>query len=128
MKSRCQNPKSTNYDNYGGRGIKVCDRWQSFRNFFTDMGPRPTRQHQIDRIQNHLDYTPENCMWTTRDIQNRNTRKSLMLTLNGVTKSAPEWAEITGMNQSTIRNRKFRGWTDEQILKTPLRRVASSAA
>lgn len=71
---RCTNPKDESYENYGGRGIKVCDRWLDFKNFLEDMGERPTPKHSIDRIDNDGDYEPSNCKWSTRSEQNRNQR------------------------------------------------------
>jgi hypothetical protein len=75
MKQRCLNPKCAAYCYYGGRGITVCDRWlESFENFFEDMGPRPSPDHSIDRINNDLGYFPENCAWRTRKEQMSNRR------------------------------------------------------
>lgn len=74
MRTRCDNQNVREYSRYGGRGIKVCDRWSSFENFYADMGPRPSPQHSIDRIDNEKGYEPGNVRWATRLEQNRNRR------------------------------------------------------
>jgi hypothetical protein len=77
IKNRCYNPDATGYDNYGGRGIRMCDRWmQSFEAFASDMGVRPSIHHSIDRFpDNDGNYEPGNCRWATNEDQNRNRRK-----------------------------------------------------
>jgi hypothetical protein len=76
MRKRCENPNEKSYVNYGGRGIKVCERWQKFENFLADMGERPSPQHEIDRINNDGDYKPGNVRWIDDGkAQARNRRK-----------------------------------------------------
>lgn len=78
MKRRCYNPKAKGFQNYGGRGIKVCDRWkEAFLNFFEDVGLRPSDNHSLDRINPHLDYSPENVRWATQKEQCNNRRLEL---------------------------------------------------
>lgn len=79
MISRCINPEDGGYSNYGGRGIQVCQHWlESFENFFADMGPRPSKRHSIDRVDNDKGYCKNNCRWATRSQQNRNTRSNVL--------------------------------------------------
>lgn len=76
MIERCTNPKNIGFNNYGGRGIKVCERWlNSFEAFLQDMGPKPTPKHSLERIDNNGDYEPGNCKWEIRIKQNRNQRR-----------------------------------------------------
>lgn len=117
MRGRCSNPNANGWDRYGGRGIRVCQRWQSsFANFYADMGPRSSPQHSLDRINNEGNYEPGNCRWATRCEQMRNTRSNVRLTFGGETLSMAEWKEKTGLTYATIRNRHSRGWDVQRLL------------
>lgn len=108
MLSRCRNPNSRQWKDYGGRGIGVCERWREFRNFEADMGPRPSGM-TLDRIDNDGDYEPGNCRWTTRKEQQRNQRRAVYVTIDGKRYRAVELAEQYGLKTDTIVSRAAKG-------------------
>ena len=117
MNRRCSSPSDLDFHRYGGRGINVCGRWrESFAAFFADMGPRPSPEHTIDRIDNNKEYSPENCRWTTWTVQHRNRRDNRLLTFDGRTLCLAAWAEETGVGYQVIHGRLARGYTIEQAL------------
>jgi hypothetical protein len=121
MRSRCNNPKCPGYINYGARGITVCDRWNhSFEAFLEDMG-EPPKGYTLDRIDVNKGYSKENCRWADSKQQANNRRSNVLLTIDGVTHTATEWAEINGLNPKTVRERLRRGWTPEEALLPRLR-------
>lgn len=120
MIGRCTRTRHKSYRNYGGRGIKVCERWMSFANFAADMPPFPGDGYQIDRIDNDGNYEPGNCRWATRKENMRNRRTTHLMTLNGVTKPMSDWADELGINRDTIRDRLRRGWSEERALTVPV--------
>lgn len=122
MLARCRNPRNNRYYAYGARGIKVCDRWLSFENFLTDMGPRPSPQHTIDRIDNDVDYTPENCRWLPADQQSANRRVNHYLTIDGRTQTLSAWADEVGVSPNCIRSRIAAGESPASAISRPSRR------
>lgn len=122
MKRRCHSETDPAYSRYGGRGIYVCSRWrESFENFLTDMGKRPSLLHSVDRIDNDGPYSPENCRWSTSVEQQANRSNSRLLTYNGETVPMQQWAYRLGMCFKSLANRAKRGMTDEEIITTPRR-------
>jgi hypothetical protein len=125
MLQRCLNANSPNYDLYGGRGITVCEAWrESFEAFLADMGPRPSDDHSIDRVDNNGPYNRENCRWTTRDEQARNRRTTIWITYNGQTLTATQWeaelASISGVKARNILERLRWQWPVEDALMIPV--------
>ena len=121
MKQRVRNPKNPSYKNYGGRGITLCDRWETFENFIADMGHRPSPEHSIERIDNNRGYYPENCKWATTFEQSWNRRSNRILEYKGETKCLAEWALEKGIHVQTIVTRLRSGYTVEESLEMPPR-------
>jgi hypothetical protein len=129
MKNRCYNRKNNQYKRYGKRGIRVCARWlASFENFLEDMGKRP-KGRTLDRIDNNGNYdcgkcpdcrsrgvTKSNCRWATKRQQANNTRSTVMLTLDGVTKPLRDWAKERNLEPRTVWSRLRRGFSVERAL------------
>ena len=119
LKARCLNPNSEAYSYYGGRGIKLCDRWQGehgFENFLADMGERPGKGYSLDRIDVNGNYEPSNCRWATAKEQANNKRNNVIIEHNGETHTFPEWCEIFGVeNVSRARKRYGRGLPFETV-------------
>lgn len=115
--SRCEYEDDRNYKNYGGRWISVCKRWRnSFENFLKDIGPRPSRRHSLDRINNDGNYEPSNVRWATQLQQSRNRRSVRLATIGGVTKTVPEWCEFYGTNHRNVRMRLKGGYSMKEAV------------
>lgn len=114
MRSRCRRPNDTNFAGYGGRGIRVCDRWDSFAAFFEDMGERPEGM-TIDRIDVDGHYEPSNCRWADDITQANNKRSNVRITKDGRTLTLQEWAEATGIRRETISWRLRQGWPIDRV-------------
>lgn len=120
MKVRCNNANFHSYNLYGGRGIVVCERWNSFQNFLEDMGEPPTPKHTLDRINSNGNYCPENCRWATRYEQSRNTSQNVFVTINNCRLCVSDWSKWCGVPVTNILSRKYYyGWTWPDSSLTP---------
>ena len=115
MMKRCHNPKAGNYHRYGGRGILVDERWHIFENFYADMG-NPPPKHSIERENNNLGYSKQNCIWADALTQSNNRNCCVYITHNGETHTMAEWSSILGIAFTTIRGRLNKGWPVELVL------------
>lgn len=124
MNVRCYWKKSPDYKNYGARGIRVCKRWRhSFENFLADMG-QPGDGMMLDRSNNNKSYSPKNCRWVSRKIQNRNKRGLIRIQIGKQTKILSEWCELFGVKPSsaTMRIKKY-GWEPALAVSVPAGRT-----
>lgn len=118
MRTRCTNIEYDQYEDYGGRGIKVCDRWlHSFENFFTDMGKRPSLLHTLERKDNDGNYEPPNCYWGTKAEQSRNKRSNHYIEYNGERMVLRDWSYKIGVHETTILYHLKIGKAFEQIVE-----------
>ncbi len=123
MIQRCTNPNSARYSRYGARNITICKQWMEFANFLKDMGESPTDRHQIDRVDNDGNYCKENCRWATRTEQQRNTRRSHVISYGGKTQCLAAWAEELCIVYATLWGRIcVYGWSIEKAFTTPTRK------
>ena len=118
MKQRCYNEGNTRYKNYGGRGIKICDRWlESFENFYEDMGSPPSHKHQLDRKDNNGNYELENCHWVTNKQNNQNKETDFSVTYKEITRPLYQWVAELGIDFSTAKKRIVCGWSVEDAFE-----------
>jgi hypothetical protein len=125
MVARCTNTAATGFQQYGGRGIRVCDRWlKSPADFLADMG-EPPEDLSLDRIDNDGPYSPENCRWATRVEQQNNRRCNRNITHQGKTQSLSEWAREIGLTNATL-TKRLRSWSVDMALTAPVAQNKSS--
>ena len=122
MRNRCHNPRHRQWGDAGGRGITVVPAWDDYARFLADMGRRPTPQHSLDRVDNALGYSPENCRWATRVEQNRNTRGNRLVTIGERTAPLAEWLTEARVSRRHFYYRVSHGMSEAQALLTPSNR------
>lgn len=112
---RCENPDNEAFKDYGGRGISVCEEWHDFNVFYRDMGDPPPKM-TIERKDNSLGYSKDNCHWATRRIQANNRRSNKHITFRGKTMTQAEWERELGLRPGRIYDRLYKGWSLERAL------------
>jgi len=122
MRARCENPSNRAYQGYGGRGIRVCERWEEFSKFIADMGERPSSDYSLDRIDNNGNYEPANCRWATRAEQSSNRRNNIRVTIDNKEVTLAEAARMSGISGLVVWKRVRRGWPIEKALYEPIRK------
>jgi len=118
MRQRCNSKSNKDYHNYGSRGIKVCEEWDDFF-AFQDWALLNgySKDLTLDRKDNNLGYSPENCRWATIKEQSNNTRKCVWVTFNGVTDTLTGWSKRVGIKQPLLHMRYSKGWRGEKLFK-----------
>lgn len=120
MRARCESQHNKDFRHYGGRGISVCERWGLFSAFISDMGRRPSQNHQIERLDNDGNYDPSNCVWATKADQANNNRRNVFLEFGGISLSLTEWSRRVGLIRSTLQHRINSGWSVGKALTHPV--------
>jgi len=124
MRSRCSDKNVKSYAGYGGRGIGVCWHWKHrFENFYTDMGPRPSPQHTLEREDNERDYGPDNCVWALMVNQQNNKRNTFFVIYRGAKMGLGLALRLSGsaLQHATVARRmRIDGWDLERALFTPI--------
>lgn len=119
MKTRCNNTNDPRYSSYGGRGITVCDRWNTFKNFYEDMGDKPDKM-SLDRIDNDGNYKLKNCRWASSKDQAANRRDTLYITYDGKKMTIIEASEMYSIKYATLRDRINKGWNSKKAIERML--------
>lgn len=120
MLERCKSPNYKQAHLYFSKGIRVCERWESFDAFLSDMGDKPSQSHSLDRIDGTKGYEPGNCRWADNLTQGRNTTRVKLIEFNGEFRCLPHWAEVLGIKKQTLKSRIKAGWSiEESFSKKP---------
>lgn len=128
MRERCACPSQNRYQNYGGRGIKVCQEWDDYLTFKEwALNNGYDNELTIDRIDVNGNYEPSNCRWVTSKQQSNNKTNNRYITYNGETKTMAEWSEIIGVKAGTIWSRLNKGWSIDEALTTPVNQRRNKA-
>ncbi len=118
MLQRCDKPNFIQYKDYGGRGIKVCERWYTFENFYKDMGLPPFEKASIERVDNDMGYEPDNVVWADRTTQAKNKRTTVRFEFDGCSLTLREWSEKLGVKSATLASRIYLyGWSLDRALQ-----------
>ena len=117
-RDRCTNPTNRKYADYGARGIEF--NFDSYQEFLAVIGRRPSSKHSLDRVNVNGNYELGNVRWATIKEQNRNTRTNILLTVDGATKTLPEWAEIQDISPQTLKGRYDSGWCHKCAVTIPV--------
>lgn len=127
MRNRCLCKTGKYYHRYGGRGITICPQWDDFSVFYRDMGIKPDGM-SLDRINNNMGYTPDNCRWATYSQQNNNKRDNVWIEFNGDSKTLTQWSRILRISYAVLHKRinKYK-WSHEMALSTPVRKMLSKS-
>lgn len=121
MVQRCHYPKNISYPRYGAKGLTVCDEWRTFNGFIRDIGEKPARGYQIDRIDNTKGYEPGNCKWSTPEENCTNRSSSKFIEYGGKRLTYSQWAREIGMSKETLISRIRDGWEPIKAITTPVR-------
>lgn len=121
MLDRCRNAKNSRYDQYGGRGIDVCARWEKFECFLADMGRRPSAKHSLDRVDNDAGYDADNCRWAIPHEQMTNRSVTRFVQVDGQNVPLATLAKQHGVPANTLRFRILKGWSLQDALTKPVR-------
>jgi len=119
MKKRCFSDKYHEHQHYKDRGIAMCNEWLMFMNFYNDMGPAPSPEHTLDRIDNNGDYCKKNCRWALHSVQQNNRSNNVLLTYKGKTQTLSMWSRELGFDRNRVNLRLRRGWTVEEAFELP---------